>query len=175
MSNTSSRGGYLIPAERIENAILEVRGQKVMLDADLAALYGATTRRLKEQVRCNRRRFPAGFMFELSLGELDELVAKCDRLSRLEHSSIPPFVFTEHGAVMPASVLRSNRAVEVSVFVVKAFVRMRGMLADRRRLALKLAELGSRLAVPDRRFLEVFAALKALMRPPDRPRGKLGF
>ena len=76
---------------------------------------------------------------------------------------------------MLASVLRSNRAVEVSVFVVKAFVRMRGMLADLRRLALKLAELESKLAIHDRRFLEVFAALKALMGPPERPRGKLGF
>ncbi len=87
----------------------------------------------------------------------------------------PPYVFTEHGAFMLAAVLNSERAVEVSVFVVKAFVRMRAMLADRRQFALKLAELESRLATHDRRFTEVFAALKALMRPPGKPKGKLGF
>jgi len=114
-------------------------------------------------------------VFQLTTDERNEVVTNCDHLSRLRFSRSNPYAFTEHGAVMLASVLRSRRAVEVSVFVVRAFVRMRGMLADRRQFALKLAELESRLAVHDRRFLEVFAALKALMRPPGKPRGKLGF
>jgi hypothetical protein len=142
--------GYLIPAERIENAILEIRGERVMLDVDLAEVYGVTTRRLKEQVRRNRDRFPDGFMFELTLDEKDELVAKCDRLVALRHSSSRPYAFTEHGTVMLASVLRSKRAVDVSVFVVRAFIRMRRMLTDQRQLAIKLAVLFLTGAKPTR-------------------------
>ena len=102
--------GYLIPTERLDGAIVEIRGEGVMLDHDLAAIYGVTTRRLKEQVRRNRDRFPAGFMFELTDAEKDELVANCDRFAALKHSSSPPYAFTEHGAVMLAAVLRSKRA-----------------------------------------------------------------
>jgi hypothetical protein len=96
---------YLIPIERIEGAILELRGERVMLDADLAAVYGVTTRRLKEQVRRNRDRFPEGFTFELTREERDEVVAKCDHLSALRFSPSMPYAFTEHGAVMPANAI----------------------------------------------------------------------
>jgi hypothetical protein len=94
--------GYLIPTERLDTAILEIRGERVMLDVDLAEVYGVTTRRLKEQVRRNRDRFPEGFMFELTLEEKDELVAKCDRLMALRHSSSRPYAFTEHVTVVAA-------------------------------------------------------------------------
>jgi hypothetical protein len=94
--------GYLVPVERIDSAILELRGERVMLDYDLAVVYGVTTRRLKEQVRRNRERFPAGFMFELTPEEKDELVANCDRLAMLKHSSSLPYAFAEHGVVMAA-------------------------------------------------------------------------
>jgi hypothetical protein len=114
-------------------------------------------------------------MFELTLDEKDELVAKCDRLAALKHSSSIPYAFTEHGAVMLASVLKSKRAVEVSVFVVRAFIRMRRMLADQRRFALKLAELESRLAVHDKNFQAVFAAIKQLMQPPEPKKKRIGF
>ena len=172
----ADKGGYLIPTERVDNAILELHGQKVILDYDLAVLYGVTTRRLKEQVRRNRDRFPDDFLFELTLAEMDELVAKCDRLAALKHSSTPPFAFTEHGAVMAASVLKSKRAVEVNVFVVRAFVRMRRMLADQRQFALKLAEIEARLSAHDGSLKVVFDAIRQLMQPPPAPkRRKIGF
>jgi len=167
--------GYLIPTERLDSAILEMHGERVMLDVDLADVYGVTTRRLKEQVRRNRDRFPEDFMFELTLGEKDELVAKCDRLAALKHSSSAPYAFTEHGAVMLASVLKSQRAVEVSVFVVRAFIRMRRMLADQRRFAIKLAELEGKLAAHDKNFQVVFAAIKQLMQPPEPKKKRIGF
>jgi len=174
---TADKTGYLVPAERIDSAILEIRGQKVILDYDLAAVYGVTTRRLKEQVRRNLDRFPADFVFELTLDEQDELVAKCDRLAALKHSSTPPFAFTEHGAVMVASVLKTRRAVEVSVFVIREFVRMRRMLVDQRRLALKLAEIEAKLASHDKSFQVVFDALRRLMQPPapEPKKRRIGF
>ena len=96
-----------------------------MLDADLAGLYGVTTKRLNEQVKRNRKRFPADFMFQLTSREKAEVVANCDHLTRLKFSPTNPFAFTEHGAVMVASVINSERAVEVSVYVVRAFVKLR--------------------------------------------------
>ena len=95
-----------------------------MLDYDLAAVYGVTTKALNQAVKRNRDRFPADFVFELTLDEKYELVTNCDRLATLKHSSSVPYAFTEHGAVMLASVLKSKRAMEVSVFVVRAFIRM---------------------------------------------------
>jgi hypothetical protein len=172
---TSKDSGYLIPTERLDNAILEIRGERVMLDYDLAAIYGVTTKALNQAVKRNRDRFPAGFMFELTLDEKEELVTNCDRLAVLKHSSSLPYAFTEHGAVMLASVLKSRRAVEVSVFVVRAFIRMRRMLTDQRQLALKLAELESKLAAHDKNFQMVFAAIKQLMQPPEPKKKRIGF
>jgi len=167
----------LMPVERIDSAILEIRGHRVMLDADLATIYGVSTRRLKEQVRRNSARFPARFMFELSKEERDEVVAKCDHLARLRFSPSLPYAFTEHGAVMLAAVLKSQRAAEVSVFVVEAFVRMRRMLADQRQFAFKLAELETKLAAHDRNFQVVFDALRKLMQPlePQPRKRRIGF
>ena len=171
--------GYMIPVERIEGAILSIWGERVMLDADLAAIYGVTTRRLKEQVRRNRDRFPPGFVFELTLEEKAELVANCDQFARLKHSSSMPYAFTEHGAVMLAAVLKSKRAVEVSVFVVKAFIRMHRMLADQRQFALKLAEMENKLAAHDQSIKVVFDAIRQLMQKPkpepEPPKRKIGF
>ena len=167
--------GYLIPTERLDSAILEIRGERVMLDYDLAAVYGVTTKALNQAVKRNRDRFPADFMFELTLDEKDELVTNCDRLAALKHSSSIPYAFTEHGAVMLASILKSKRAVEVSVFVVRAFIRMRRMLADQRRFAIKLAELESKSAAHDKNFQIVFAAIKQLMQPPEPKKKRIGF
>ncbi|OYD17003.1 hypothetical protein CH330_01165 [candidate division WOR-3 bacterium JGI_Cruoil_03_51_56] len=155
-----------MPVEQLERAILSIRGQKVILDADLARLYGVTTKRLNEQVKRNRGRFPEDFMFELTFAEKDELVANCDHLSRLRYSSTRPYAFTEHGAVMAASVLNTKRAVEVSVFVVRAFIRMRRMLSDHRQLALKLAELETTVAGHDKAIRSIIAAIRRLMQPP---------
>ncbi len=167
--------GYLIPTERLDSAILEIRGERVMLDYDLAAIYGVTTKALNQAVKRNRDRFPADFVFELTLDEKDELVTNCDRLATLKHSSSIPYAFTEHGAVMLASVLKSKRAMGVSVFVVRAFIRMRRMLADQRLFAIKLAELESKLATHDKNFQLVFAAIKQLMQPPEPKKKRIGF
>jgi hypothetical protein len=112
----------LIPAEVIEQRILLIRGQKVILDADLAFLYGTTTKRLNEQVKRNRNRFPEDFMFRLTKGEKDEVVAICDHLVKLKFSPVLPNAFTEHGAIMVASVLNTGKAIQISVFVVRAFI-----------------------------------------------------
>src|SRR4026209_2076258 len=113
----------LIPIERIERAILLIRGEKVMLDSDLASIYGVTTKRLNEQVKRNPGRFPSGFMFKLTEEEKLEVVAKCARLARLKFSPYLPHAFTEHGALMLANVLNSDKAVAASVQVARAFVR----------------------------------------------------
>jgi len=135
----------LVSRERIEQTILIIRGHRVMLDADLAGLYGVTTKRLNEQVKRNRKRFPADFMFQLTSREKAEVVANCDHLTRLKFSPAKPFAFTEHGAVMVASVLNSERAVEVSVYVVRAFVKLRELLGTHKKLAQKLAQLERRV------------------------------
>jgi hypothetical protein len=123
MSETTS----LIPVERIEQAILLIRGEKVMLDIDLAVIYGVTTKRLNEQVKRNAGRFPPDFMFQLIETEKAEVVANCDHLARLKFSPHLPYAFTEHGALMLANVLNSERAAQTSVMVVRAFVKLRRM------------------------------------------------
>jgi hypothetical protein len=128
----------IIPMERIERAILLIRGQKVMLDADLAALYGVTTKRLNEQVKRNRDRFPEDFMFQLTDEEKEKVVANCDHLKKLKFSPSLPYAFTEHGAVMLASILNSAVAVEVSIQVVRTFNRLREYVAHHKALAQKL-------------------------------------
>ena len=115
----------IVPIGTIQSSILLIRGQKVILDADLAELYDVPTKRLNEQVKRNIDRFPPDFMFQLNLKEKEEVVANCDHLSRLKYSPSLPYAFTEHGAIMAASVLNSPRAVEISVYIVRAFVRLR--------------------------------------------------
>ena len=165
----------LVPAERLDRMILMIRGQKVMLDADLAELYGVPTKRLNEQVKRNADRFPEDFMFRLTAEEKKEVVANCDHLRSLRFSPGAPCAFTEHGALMLASVLNSRRAVEVSVFVTRAFVRLRETMAEHRELAAKLAELEDRVSGHDRRIGALFEAIRQLMAPPDPPRKQIGF
>ncbi len=162
----------LVPYESIENRILILRGQKVILDADLAILYGVTTRRLNEQVKRNRERFPEDFMFRLSGEEKGKVVAICDHLSRLKYSKSNPYAFTKHGALMAASVLDSPRAVEMSVFVVRAFVCLRQELATHAALARQLATLEKKY---DAQFKVIFDAIRALMVEPERKRKPIGF
>ena len=149
---------------RINNAILVIRGQKVMLDIDLADIYGVKTKRLNEQVKRNINRFPSDFMFQLSDNEKLEVVANCDHLSRLKFSTSNPYAFTEHGALMLASVLNSSLAIATSVLIVRAFVRIREILSTHTELAKKIEELETRY---DKQFKVVFQALRALMR--DEP------
>jgi len=162
----------LIPSERIERSILFVRGHRVLLDADLAEIYGVTTSRLNEQVKRNQARFPDDFMFLLTETEKAEVIANCDHLRRLRFSPYLPSAFTEHGALMLANVLNSERAAQTSVQVVRAFVRLRQMLASHADLARKLEELEQKY---DAHFKVVFNAIRQLMTPPDPPRRQIGF
>jgi hypothetical protein len=165
----------LMPLELVERTILVIRDQKVIIDADLARLYGVTTKRLNQQVSRNRDRFPADFMFQLNSEEKAKVVANCDHLSKLKFSPVLPSAFTEHGAIMAASVLNTPRAIEASVFVVRAFVKLREMISNHVQMAIKLRELEERLQGHDERFDQVFAAIRHLMTPPDPPRKRIGF
>lgn len=135
----------IVPVETITATILTIRGQRVIIDADLARLYDTSTMRLNQAVKRNAARFPADFMFTLTPAEKEELITNCDRFTRLKHSSALPHAFTEHGAVMVASILNTPKAVEVSVFVVRAFIQQRAMLAANADLALKLERLERKL------------------------------
>jgi len=162
----------VIPAGQIERTILWIRHRKVMLDYDLARIYGVTTKRLNEQVKRNRARFPGDFMFQLNSTEKNELVANCDRFKNLKHSTSLPYAFTEHGAVMLASVLNSIIAIDASVQVVRAFVHLREILTTHKDLARKLEELEKKY---DSQFRVVFDAIRQLMAPPPVRSRKIGF
>jgi hypothetical protein len=160
----------------IRQRILIIRGERVIVDADLARFYGVSTRRLNEQVRRNASRFPADFAFQLTLDEKAGVIAKCDHLSGLRFAKALPLVFTEHGAIMAASVLNSARAVEMSVFVVRAFVSIRRAIAGNRRLAQHIDQLERRLADHDDQILNLIRAIKELATPPPLPpRRRIGF
>jgi hypothetical protein len=171
--------GYAIRVERVEGAIFEIRGQKVMLDADLASLYGVETGALVRAVKRNLDRFPADFQFQLSREEVESLRCQIGISKGRGGRRYLPYVFTEHGAVMLASILKTKRAAEVSVFVVRAFVRLRRTLGDQRRIVLKLAELERTIAVHDDRLKVLFDASRKLMQKPkpepEPERRKIGF
>ena len=162
----------LIPVERIQKTILLIRGEKVIIDADLAALYRVSTKRLNEQVKRNSSRFPGDFMFQLSNDEKAEVVANCDHLNRLKFSRTLPYAFTEHGTIMAANVLNSERAIHASVEVIRAFVRLRLVLASNAELSRRLDELESKY---DRQFKVVLEAIRQLMSPPVSRRKQIGF
>ena len=165
----------VVPVERIEKSILLIRGQKVILDTDLAGLYGVSTKALNQAVKRNRDRFPEDFMFRLTKEEKKELVTNCDRFRNLKHSIELPSAFTEHGTVMAANVLRSHRAIEISIFVVRAFVKLREMLRSHQELAQKLAELEQKVASHDVHIQSLFEAIRQLMTPSPAPRRRIGF
>ncbi len=165
----------LIPTERIENKIYLIRGQKVMLDRDLAELYGVETKHLNRQVRRNLDRFPGEFMFRLSPSEKDELVTNCHRFKVLKHSSSLPYAFTEHGVLMLANVLKSKYAVKVSIHIVKAFIKLREFLTVHQELAQKLKELEQKIGKHDQQIRAVFDAIRQLMTPPKEKKKPIGF
>jgi phage regulator Rha-like protein len=164
------------PVFAVESRILILRHQRVILDVDLAELYGVTVKRLNQQVTRNQERFPSDFTFQLNSKEHEALrlqfaTSKKSRGGR----RYPPYAFTEHGAIMAATVLNSKRAVQMSVFVVRAFVRLREMLATNRRLAGKIDELENRLDTHDSAILDLIVAIKELMTPKQPPRIRMGF
>ena len=164
----------LIPVDRIEKAILLVRRHKVMLDADLAALYGVETRVLVQAVKRNLERFPEDFMFQLNKEEADFLTSQIVTLKRGrgQHRKYLPYVFTEQGVAMLSSVLRSPRAIHVNIEIMRAFIRLRQMLASNVELARKLDALERKY---DAQFKVVFEAIRQLMTPPEPKRRPIGF
>jgi hypothetical protein len=170
----------LVPTEDITRAILVVRGHKVLLDAELAALYGVSTARLNQQVRRNRRRFPADFLFELTRSEYHALMLQIasSKPGRGGRRKLP-LAFTEHGAIMAATILNSPRAVEMSVYVVRAFVQLRELLSSNKELARRFAQLEARLdkklAEHDDAIAAILSAIRELMNPPVPKRRPIGF
>ena len=166
----------IIPVKNIEQHILLIRGEKVIVDGDLAEFYGVQTKRLNEQVKRNKDRFPDDFMFQLSEKEKSEVVANCDHLSKLKYSKALPYVFTEHGAIMAASVLSSPRAIEVSVYIVRAFVKLRRMVADNKEMSWRIAKIERQLAGHDEQIVELVKVIKQLLKPDPPPKTRrIGF
>ncbi len=167
-----------MPIEHVGSRILLIRAHKVMLDTDLAELYGVPTKRLNEQVKRNQNRFPEDFMFRLSRTEVEALNRSQIATGSQKHRDprFPPFAFTEHGAIQAANVLNSPRAAEMGVHVVRAFVHMREVLAAHKELAHKLAALEQRIDSHDETIVEILAAIRQLMAPPEpKKKRPIGF
>ncbi len=164
--------------EGVDSKIHFIRGQRVMLDSDLAAIYGVPTMRLNEQFKRNRQRFPADFAFQLTTGEYTNLISQI-AISSSGHGGRRklPWVFTEHGAIMLATILKSQRASEMSVFVVRAFVQMREVLMGNRQLAAKLDELEKRIGGHDEVIADLINAIRPLLEPAteEKPKREIGF
>jgi len=162
----------LVPIERIERSIILIRGSKVMLDSDLDVLYGVTTKRLNEQVKRNISRFPEDFMFQLTWDEYNDLRSQIATSKKRGGRRYPPYVFTEHGVVMLASVLDTEIAINASIQVVKAFLRLRQLIESNRELAKRLDELEKKY---DSQFKTVFEAIRRLMIPDAKEQRRIGF
>jgi hypothetical protein len=165
----------LVPIERVENKIYLIRGQKVMLDFDLALLYLLPTKQLKRQVKRNFERFPADFMFELTQEEYNALRCQIGTLKRGGHSKYPPYAFTEQGIAMLSSVLGSKRAIQVNIAIMRAFVKLRQILSTHKELAVKLRELERKFENHDSDIKSIFDAIRKIMAQPVKPIHKIGF
>jgi hypothetical protein len=160
--------------EQINRAILIIRGKKVMIDSDLAELFGVKTFRLNEQVKRNIHRFPEDFMFQLTAEEKQEVIANCDHLEKLKFSRTNPYVFTEHGTIMLANVLNTPIAVETSILIVRAFIKLRELLSTHKELERKILNLESKY---DKQFELIFKAIRELMHQEqlDKNRPRIGY
>jgi len=170
--NTSA----LVLTRKVGSKILVLRNQKVILDSDLAELYGVSVKRLNEQIKRNPKRFPADFVFSLTRPEYENLKSQ-NATSSTKHGGrrYLPHAFSEHGAIMAATVLNSKRAIEMSVFVVRAFVRMREAILDNQRIAAKLDELENRLDSHDGSIEELVEAIRELIAPLPANNRRIGF
>ncbi len=157
----------LIAVEVITSKIFVIRNKRVMLDRDLALLYGVTTKRLNEQVKRNRKRFPEDFMFQLTRAERNELVAICDRFNTMKHSTTLPYVFTEQGVAMLSGILSSDRAIAVNIQIMRAFVKLRRFISAHKKLAGKLKELEKKFEKHDQAIENIFEAIRRLIQAPD--------
>jgi hypothetical protein len=172
---TEERIEYKVPS--IEDQILFVRGQKVILDSDLARIYGVPTKRLNEQVRRNKARFPIDFVFKLNQVDLEMMNRSQFATGSQKHRDprFSPYVFTEHGALMASTILNSQQAIKMSVYVIRAFVRLREALAIHKNIARKLDALEKKVGDQDAKIQAVFDAIREMMKEPEKPKKKIGF
>ena len=172
MADTKS----IVQVGTIQNRILLIRGEKVIVDSDLAEFYGISTKVLNQAVRRNIERFPDDFMFQLTKKEKSEVVTNCDHLEKLKYSTVTPLVFTEHGALMAANVLNSPRAIELGLYIVRAFIALRKVISEHKELAAKIAQLERRLADHDEHIIAIVKAIKSLTDPKPVPKKRrIGF
>ncbi len=166
----------IVPAESLINKILVIRKQKVILDRDLAVLYGVETRALKQAVRRNIRRFPKDFMFQLTKKEFliwrSQIVMSKSEEKGLRHH---PFAFTEQGVAMLSSVLKSQRAIEVNILIMRAFVKLREIISTHKKVAEKLKELENKLNEHDDQIVQIIQVINQLITPQESPKKKIGF
>jgi len=165
-----------IKAVPVEHLILKIRGQKVILDADLALLYGVSTKRLNEQVKRNSNRFPSDFLFRLSKGETDGTMRSQFATASKRNIRHNPYAFTEHGAIMAANILNSTRAIQMSLFVVRAFVKMRERLTENQVWGRRLAEIEKKLLLHDSSLRDLYDRIRPLLLPPpEKSKKRIGF
>jgi hypothetical protein len=172
---SQGKAGIAVPDTVIINKIYQIRGHKVMLDSDLAELYGVETRRLKEQVNRNMKRFPTHFMFELTREEHENIRSQNATLKQGAHSKYLPYAFTEHGVLMLSNVLKSGRATEMSIKIIDVFVKLREMLLTHKDILLKIEQIEKKITGHDEEIQMIFAAIKELIDPPKEPRKRIGF
>lgn len=171
------KGKNIIPIETIQNKILLIRGKKVMLDRDLAELYGAKTKVLNQAVKRNPGRFPGDFLFSLDEKEKTELVTKCDRFKSLKHSSSLPFAFTENGVAMLSSVLNSEIAIQVNIQIMRTFTHIRELMANHEVVLSRLEQLEKKYSEHDQHIIRIFEVIKCIMdlpitlKPKRKPMG----
>ena len=165
----------IIPIERVGQSIRWFRGQKVLLDSDLAALYGVTTGNLNKAVSRNRDRFPSDFMFHLSAEEAEDLIFQIGRSKGRGGRRHRPYAFTEQGIAMLSSILNSDRAIRVNIAIMRAFVKLRQMLETNRELARKFSELEQRVGKHDEEITAILEAIRQLIAPPKKARREIGF
>ncbi len=165
----------LVEPVHLESMIFILRGQRVMLDRDLATLYQVSTKALNQAVKRNHDRFPIGFMFRLNQDELSELVTNCDRFASLKHASHAPLAFTDYGVAMLSSVLRSKRAIGVNIEIIRVFIRLRSQVGGHSRLVQKLDELAKRTDRHDAEIRAIFEAIRDLIATPTKTRKRIGF
>jgi len=164
-----------VPQEVVEQNIYLIRGQRVMIDRDLALLYGVSTKRLNEQVKRNLKRFPSDFMFKLNLEEARVSRSQFATLKHGHNIKYLPYVFTEQGVAMLSTVLHSERAIQVNIAIMRAFVKLRQILSTNKELARKLAQLEHRIEKHDTEIHAIFEAIRQLMAPQDKPKRRIGF
>lgn len=165
----------VISQDILKECIFLIRKQRVMIDRDLAELYGVETKYLNRQVKRNIERFPSEFMFQLRVKEKNELVTNCHRFKTLKHSTVLPYAFNEHGVAMLASVLKSERAVKISINIIKVFVKLREVLSTHKELAKKLDRIEGKIQRHDKEIYSIFEAIRQLMAPPEKSCRKIGF